>query len=162
MKPGVKTDVVLLDRNLMDALLDPRLGPRLRAGVHYENTVALQNAAAVITRRNARDIQFQLRFLRDESDNFARGEEMWPHLEFKKGEWYPLTLRVSDAEYRRNASLTQEYKCGNVGGLMPPSGCAPWTAFDRSTHVGWRGPMIPWARLADLPPIVFASSDLGR
>ena len=58
--------------------------------------------------------------------------------------WYPLT-----------------------NGYIPktdPQGCSKfkfqtpqhWTMFPLNTLVGWRGPMIPWSKLSDLPKVYYS------
>ena len=66
-------------------------------------------------------------------------------IEYKPYRWYPLsddgTLPVK----------------GDVGTLLGVK--KHYTAFPDSTPVGWRGPMIPWSKLEDLPRIFWLYDD---
>ena len=66
-------------------------------------------------------------------------------IEYKPYRWYPLS---------NDGTLPAK---GDVGTLLGVK--KHYTAFPDSTPVGWRGPMIPWSKLEDLPRIFWLYDD---
>ena len=61
-------------------------------------------------------------------------------IEYKKNNWYPLTNGILPAEDEQGFSeLLGEDKS--------------WSEFPKSTHIGWRGPMILWDDLKKLKKV---------
>jgi hypothetical protein len=81
------------------------------------------------------------RFIRSANDNLLIGKMIWsytteeqfePDIEYKKNHWYPL-------------------QDGKVGSKH-------WSKFPKSTKIGWRGAMIPWKNVAQLPKVYYGSN----
>lgn len=79
----------------------------------------------------------------DDNDN-----KSWSlHVEYKKNYWYPL----NDKGILPLKSVNSGVKLLNKR--------THWSEFSNSTHVGWRGPMILWKDLKNLPKIHFLNED---
>ena len=126
MKEGEALKLLVMDRNLMDTV-DAH---NVRGKAHSPTNMFRKNFA-IFTKTHG-----------------IRGEMQWEDaktpfefdIEFKKGRWYPLEDdHLPSHDPQSMFSLFGSKK--------------PWSAFPKSTHIGWRGPMVKWSHLSTMPPV---------
>ena len=69
------------------------------------------------------------------------------HIEYKKNYWYPL----DDKGFLPSKSVNSGFKLLNKK--------KHWSEFNNSTPLGWRGPMLLWKDLKNLPKIHFLNEE---
>jgi len=133
MAPGATLEVVLLDRNVIDTIDAAGVKPNK---LHTPKSFF---AASKATYTHTKGLEGTLTLLADGKPLVLTPFEF--DVEFDgKDNWYPLT-----------------------GGFLPakdPDGFLKllgkrthWSAMSPATHIGWRGPMIPWSALSALPKV---------
>lgn len=127
MEPRESLEVLALDRNIWDTVMQD--GTKNRD--HRPQTFFDQARANYV---HDRECQGRFRWTQDGFEY----QDFEFQIEFKHGSWYPLTEGRLRALFPSDAPLIDPYVC-HVSDLPD------------STKVGWRGPMIPWDKLADAP-----------
>jgi len=141
MKSGEKLKVLTLDRNMGDSCMDTDINPEFKS-IRPEKF--FRPSWAVYT--HGVGLKGTLKF--EWMDAGKAPDDFVFDLEFKKGSWYPLH------EDKRTGTPTLP-KCA----FTKPCGGKTWDTFAKSTHVGWRGPMVAWSHLAKLPPLWWEEPD---
>lgn len=148
LKPGERIKVLVMDRNVWDIALDEKIrGKSLRPEDFFKSNWAIYV--------HEKDLKGKLIFS-FEIDDLMNINEIdlndicQPNYEFdinyKTCSWYPLTdgyLPASDPQ-----GFSQ----------FPWTEAKHWREFPTNTKVGWRGNMIMWSKLKDMPNIIYPFS----
>ena len=134
LTPGQSLKVLVLDRNVRDIACEATKG-----GTSYTPRRFFRNNHAVFTRDDRTDrLTGTLKWWTGSTN-----DEFEFHLNYKEGHWYPMrngVLPANDWQWSNRPLLGKRLKLDKI---------------PLNWHVGWRGPMIPWAKLAGAPRIVW-------
>lgn len=138
---GVK--VLVLHRNAFDHSADEQWNPR---GKPVAPMRFFRNCIAIYTPASGSDgdggMRGTLRFANDNDDDFMM---IYLEVEYKKGFWYPLD---------DTGHLPARDPQNLMGRLLGKK--VHWTELKpRTTHVGWRGPMLRADRVAKMPHVFY-------
>jgi hypothetical protein len=129
--------VLVLDRNVFDIACSPNVNaPNAR---HTATHFFRKNLA---TYKHDGDLKGFIIW-----DSFEDGmyHEFEFHIMYKPGRWYPL----------KNGKLPEQESQGVFD--FGQEGGKHFTKFDTNTPVGWRGPMIAWSEVSNLPDIYWSN-----
>lgn len=139
--PGKTIDACFLHRNVWDTTMTPER----RGKLHKPSTFFAEEKARFAqvhrytrTSRKTTPLEGQSMFVEYESEPKPFEFE----IEYAKGKWYPLSKGVLPAK-------------DSQGAFKLLGTAKHWSEFPKTTHVGWRGPMIAWENLDKLPKIYF-------
>lgn len=135
LKKGDKVKIVVLDRNFLDIVSNPNIN---KENTSYSPQVFFKNNWGIYTHNDG--LQGTLFEAWMKKDKKPPKENFEFDVEYKKGKWYPLKngiLPAKDLQFNFNL----------LGKKMH------WTEFPKNTKVGYRGPMIFWKDLKDMPQI---------
>lgn len=161
LKPGDRVQVLAMDRNLCDHVYPWRPGeppgPTLPAKQFFEKK---RDGAVYIHEGGLRG---RVEWGWDHEGERAH-EPFQFEIEFKEGNWHPLdddgTLPSANEPHMVKGPPGEPAMERRHWDELPPTR-QHWTEFPKTTRVGWRGPMVRWDALADLPP-VFTAIDVDR
>lgn len=148
LEPGQRINVLSLDRNVFDiALREEIRGKSLRPEEFFESNWAVYIHAKDLTGKIIFEFQsgkydMDYDFNLNDMENFEFEIEYDP--EHKR--WYPLK------DGKLPASDPQQYLS------FPWKEEQDWTNFPDNTRVGFRGPMILWSKLKDMPNVIYPFS----
>jgi hypothetical protein len=129
LKHGEQLEVLILDRNVWDITLNPQTNiPNVN---HDPETFFRYNRGTYV---HNKDLSGELTMHWKDKDSTDKFEF---HLEYMPGKWYPLNNGVMPGE-EQGLPWTEEQH---------------WTKFPQTTKVGYRGPMILWSKLKEMPKI---------
>ena len=128
MRVGETVKVLMLHRNVLDEADRPER--RLHAAQRFFS----KRSVAVLTRAPGDGLAVLL-----DCDDCGDGAFEFD-VEFATDRWYPL----------KNGRLPARDPQGLFALLGRET---PWAALPPSTHVGWRGPMVPWDAVAKMPAV---------
>ena len=127
MKHGEKLKVVLLDRNVSDRFNGEKGNKLMRPE---------KSSLEISTYTHDHDMQGEL--VIDYKPNPIVLNSFEFHVEYKKGEWYPLSNGVLPAKDSQFGSVLLGKKTS-------------WKEMPATTHVGFRGPMVRYSDLNKMP-----------
>ena len=138
LKPGKKVKLLLLDRNVLDGV-----SKKFKAGKIYSAAKYFNHNTAVFWKTDDQNLGGKLKYKwQENSKGHQDPYDFEFDVEYTKGSWYPM--------------------CDGVLPAVDPQGFAKlsgkamkWTEFPKTTHIGWRGPMILWSNVKHLPKIYF-------
>jgi hypothetical protein len=124
MKPNKKVKVLLLDRNLLDTVESSKRKKELVKGNDYKPSYYFKDSFAYIKRKNEIDLSMEILY---SFENEYRDFEF--EIEYINNNWFPLEngLNIEDEKQ--------------------------WKDYPTYKHIGWRGPMILWKDLKNLPMV---------
>ena len=137
MKKGQKTKFLVLDRNISDSTYDLPDNKVMAPSTFFKTCWAVYT--------HDHDMHGTIKY-----EFQSKNEDPWPfnfEINYKDESWYPL-----------DDTGTLSRGIGRVFGIKKS-----YKKFDKKTRVGYRGPMISWSKLKDLPKIYkcqFCSSAL--
>jgi hypothetical protein len=139
LKPGDRIKVLLMDRNLGDTVCEVNKSDTIYDVHHYfKDKVAVYEHTADLHGNAVWDYQLMGKDLSNISA-LTMTDTCEFDINYKEGHWYPLAggrLPVSDKQ-----GLAE---FGDVSGKH-------YSEFPPTTLIGWRGPMMLWERLDELP-----------
>jgi len=124
MKPNKKVKILLLDRNVMDTVENTKRKNELIKGNEYKPNYYFKDSFAFLKRKNDSDLKMEILY---SFENDYRDFEF--EIEYTSGKWFPLENGINIEENKE------------------------WKDYPIYTHIGWRGPMILWKDLKNLPLI---------
>lgn len=128
IKKGEKIKFLILDRNVLDVVQNTN-----KPNKAYEPAKFFRKSYGIL--KYGGNLQGTMKFC---DISVQRPFEF--HIEYKKDQWYPLKNEYLPAHDPQNIfKLLGKQK--------------HYTEFPKSTHVGFRGPMIFWQDMANLPNI---------
>ena len=139
LPPG-RHKFVMIDRNVLDTVSNGA-----KRGVLYDPARFFRNNAFEFTRAASdKGIAGKGRFL-----SYEKEAKPWEFdVEYARDRWFPLRDGALDyGAIRREGWFVSPWR-------MVFSTRA-WTNFPGSTHVGWRGPMIPWSDAIAMPKVYY-------
>mmetsp|Transcript_19884 Transcript_19884/g.35477 ORF Transcript_19884/g.35477 Transcript_19884/m.35477 type:complete len:288 (-) Transcript_19884:144-1007(-) len=139
MKAGETIEVVSFDRNWGDVALDEDRNP---PGVPTDPKHFFRENKATYTHSGA-DLRGTVKWTWDPEKDY----DFEFDLEYKSKCWYPLKNSCFPTVTLTMSRFSPEHE-GRHYSTYPPS-----------THVGWRGPWMPWSALADLPKVTWSGCD---
>ena len=141
LKKGQQIKVLTMDRNVWDCLTD------CTKGQSYPPEELLADSWAIyIHEENLRGklvFWFECENDQIEFTNELDQSDFEFHVEYEKGNWYPLKQGYLPANDPQGYSF------------FPWTEKKYWTEFDQMTPVGWRGHMILWSKLEEMPDIYY-------
>lgn len=124
MKPNKKFKVLLLDRNVKDTIEFSKRKKELIKGNDYKPNIYFKDSFAFLRRKNTSDLKMEILY---SFENEYRDFEF--DIEYLSGKWFPLENGINIEDGKE------------------------WKDYPLYTHIGWRGPMIMWKDIKNLPII---------
>ena len=135
LKPGDKIKVLVLDSDMIDVVRGAN-----NRGTAY-NPVRFFKKNTAIFRRDD-DVS------RSRPHNGLSGTIRWVDDDV------PFEFEV---EFNNSWRPFRDGYVGRWPGLVPRVfGKTHWTSFPKTTHIGWRGPMMAWSRVAKMPKVYWS------
>ncbi len=134
LEPGDELELLALDRNVWDIACSINDEGKKYTAKHF-----FRNNKVLYTHET--DLKGTL-ILYYNSDDYPIDEFEFD-IEWEKGEWYPLV----------NGMLPKEDPQGFS--KFPDGMTLDWKRYPVTTHIGYRGPMVKWKRMGDLPKIYY-------
>lgn len=133
MRPGEEMKVALLDRNFMDSVCNS-----VEGNVLYTAPDFFKCTTGVY--EHSHNLTGKLTFKYEDTEEFSIPLEF--HIEYDNQCWYPL----SDGKL--------PVRCYQLGHrLHSGEEPKPYSDFPDRTRIGFRGPMIKWEKLEELPGV---------
>jgi hypothetical protein len=126
LKPNEKIKLLVLDRNVYDSL------DKFKKGQLYKPEKFFVNNSAIYWKNNNDSLSGKIKYKWQKGSEPAYDFEF--DIEYKKNSWYPLINGIL---------LARDHQ----GFLELLGKDKNWLEFPKSTHIGWRGPMIMWNNL---------------
>ncbi|RPH75604.1 hypothetical protein EHM76_01265 [bacterium] len=137
MQPGERIRVLVMDRNLGDTCLSVN-----EPAIVYTAQKFFAHNTAYFTRKQ--ELQGKLEWVWNDQNTVDDADEEFEfHIEYAKGNWYPLT----------NGKLPEEDPQGFFH--FPNGTPRDWRQFPKTTCLGWRGPMMQWELVAEQADVYF-------
>ena len=140
MKPGDKLEVLMMDRNVLDTSADELWN---KSDKKYSPEKFFRNSRG--TYINDKDLSGTMIF---HWKGYTAKQSTMPfefELEYLPCHWYPLKKGKLPARAR--------------GAKFPWDKAKHWTEFPPTTKVGFRGAMINWNNLKDMPKVYYSAND---
>lgn len=137
LKPNDTIKVLVMDRNLYDTVMDINEANVLHTAKHFFR----QNTATYV---HGTGLQGKLTFHLGDNNNIVH-YPFYFDVKYKESCWYPLKNNILPAEDEQ--------------GLFPLMGREiRWNEFPLDTPVGWRGQMVRWEDVKNMPDIYWYES----
>ena len=128
LKANKKIKLLVLDRNVYDSK------DKFKRGKLYKPENFFIDNSAVYWKNNVASLEGKIVHKWQEDHNFEFD------IQYDKHNWYPLLNGILPAEDEQGFS--------KLLGVTKS-----WSEFPKTTHIGWRGPMILWSNLTKLEKI---------
>jgi hypothetical protein len=143
LHPGDQIKFLVLDRNVYDIACDTDTNP---ASVPVEPEQFFRYNSATYTHHDKTKGELIYHW----KDQEYTDSSFEFHIEYKQGQWYPL----------KHESLPQVDPQGGFD--FGEQAGKHYLEFPGTTLVGWRGKMIPWNKLSQLPKIYYTQDIMTK
>lgn len=130
MKNGEKMHVLMLDRNALDSHDNT-----IRVNKLYKPSTFFKNNKEIYT--HSHKLYGNITY---HKDSITFNKKNGFHVEYTKNNWYPL---MNDHLPSKDPQKIVQLLGKRVN----------WKHMKKSTHIGWRGPLIKWSDLKKLPNV---------
>lgn len=148
LKKGEEIKMLNFDRNIGDIIYNMIEDKSLKPLKLYDPKEFFKNGW--VKYYHNKDLLGKILYAWQEEDDYKNNSEANKpmkfifHIEYKTNNWYPL-----DSKGYLPA------KSGDFGNILLDGKKKHWTKFPDNTHIGWRGPMVIWSKLDNLPKIFY-------